>query len=121
VVGSSAVARLVSRLKICWQQFSSPAQQAALCGPVAVGQPVFGGINLLARVRGRVGRSARCQAGLLRGPEPGHTGLAEDPRQRERWHRIEGPGRHLVVHADRSVVQAGGFQRGADLYVLGLT
>lgn len=74
-------------------------------------QDVLGGVELPARVRGRVDEPAPRGAGFLLRFSPGDARGAEDPGQRcDRWHRGHVQGGHLVVDADRAVVQAGGLQ-----------
>ena len=85
------------------------------------GEHVLGRIELPARVRCGVHEPAPCRAWLLLRLEPCDTGLAEDPCQRrDRWDRGQTHRAHLVVHADRPMVQTGGLQRSPDLHRLGL-
>jgi len=82
----------------------------------STGQYVVGRVELPARVRCRVDEPTPRRTGLLPRLDPSDTGLAEDPRQRchgrhlRQAHRV-----HLVVHADRAVVQPGSLQGGAHL------
>ena len=81
----------------------------------SAGQHVLGGVELPAGVRRRIDKPAPRRAWFLLRLEPGHAGLTEDPRQRgDRGNRGHAQNLHLVVHADRPVVQARGLQRRAD-------
>ncbi|KQW96046.1 hypothetical protein ASC84_22025 [Acinetobacter sp. Root1280] len=84
-------------------------------------EDVLGGIELPARVRCGVDEPTPCRAWLLLRLQTCHPGFAEDPGQRrDRRDRGEPHRAHLVVHADRAVVQAGRIQRSTDLDGLGL-
>lgn len=80
---------------------------------------VLGRIELPARVGGRVDEPPPRRTGLFLRLEASHAGLAEDACQRRggrdllEAHRV-----HLLVHADRSVVQAGGLQSAAHCHGL---
>jgi hypothetical protein len=81
----------------------------------ATGQNVFGAIELPARVRCRINEPPVRGPRFLPGLDPGNADVTEDPRQRRRRrHRHHPEGSHLVVHADRPVIEAGLLERGAN-------
>ncbi len=73
---------------------------------------VLGRIELPACIRGRVDEPPPCRAGLLFRLKTSHTGLTEDACQRGSGRHLQQAHRlHLLVHTDRPMIQAGGFQR----------
>lgn len=78
-------------------------------------EDVLGGVELPARVRCGVDEPAPRRARPLAGLGPRDACLAEDPRQRRRRrHDVQAHRLHLLVHADRNVIEAGCLQGGAD-------
>jgi hypothetical protein len=79
----------------------------------ATGQDVLGGVELPASVGCGVDEPPPRRAWPLLRLQPRHTGLTEDPRQRCcRGHHGQTHRAHLVVHADRPVIQPGRLECG---------
>jgi hypothetical protein len=79
------------------------------------GEHVLGGIELPAGVRGRIHEPAPGRPRFLPRLQTCHAGGSEDPGQRRhRGHHLQADRAHLVVHADRPMVQPGRFQRRTD-------
>ena len=79
------------------------------------GQDVLGGVELPAGVGGGVDEPAPRRPRSLGRFGPGHPLLTEDPGQGRRRGRLEAHGGHLVVHADRTVVQSRALQSRAHI------
>ena len=78
----------------------------------STGEDVLGGVQLPARVRRRIHEPAIRRPRLLPRLRPRDPGVAEDPRQRRQRRRGHPEGPHLLVHADRPVIQPRRLQRG---------
>jgi hypothetical protein len=81
----------------------------------AAGEDLVGRVQLPARVRGGIDESSVGGPRLLPRPGPGDVRAAEDSRQRRcRGNRGHSQVAHLLVDADRPVIQPGLLQCGAD-------
>ena len=79
----------------------------------SAGQDVVGGVEVPARVRGRVDQPPPRRTWPLARLQPSNAGLTEDPRQRRRrGDLVQAHRAHLLVHADRAVVAPGRLERG---------
>ena len=69
-------------------------------------EDLLGGVELPARVRGRIHEPAIRGPWLLLRLQPGDPGLAEDARERRDRRGREAERLHLVVHTDRPMIEA---------------
>ncbi len=93
-----------------WSSWSRPDHRLA-----PAGQDVLGGVEPPAGVGGGVDEPAPRRPRSLGRFGPGHPLPTEDPGQPRRRGRLQAHGGHLVVHADRTVVQSRALQSRAHI------
>ena len=81
----------------------------------APGQHIFDAIELPTRVRCRINEPAERGPRFLPRLDPGHSRIAENPRQCcRRWDRNHPHGPHFVMHTDRPVIETRLLKRRPD-------